>query len=67
MAKCKSCGAEIVWKKTPNGKNIPLDADSEEKMAMVSAKDTDVVFIGDCFRVHWATCHNADQHRKARD
>lgn len=52
MATCKSCGAEIVWKKTTNGKNIPLNADSEERRAMVSFKDDGVVFISDCFQVH---------------
>lgn len=26
MSKCKACGAEIVWIKTPGGKNMPCDA-----------------------------------------
>ena len=26
MSKCKSCGAEIIWIKTKNGKNMPCDA-----------------------------------------
>jgi hypothetical protein len=64
MSNCKSCGAEIIWKKTTNGKNIPLDANSEEKRAMISVKDSEVVYIGDCYVVHWATCPNADSHRK---
>ena len=25
MAICKSCGAEILWAKTPNGRMMPLD------------------------------------------
>jgi hypothetical protein len=27
MANCKSCGAEITWAKTPNGKRMPLESD----------------------------------------
>lgn len=27
MARCKSCGASIVWAKTRAGKSMPLDAD----------------------------------------
>jgi len=26
MSKCKACGAEIIWIKTPNGKPMPCDA-----------------------------------------
>lgn len=26
MSKCKACGAEIIWIKTPNGKNMPCNA-----------------------------------------
>lgn len=26
MSKCKACGAEIIWIKTPGGKNMPCDA-----------------------------------------
>ena len=25
MATCKSCGAELLWAKTPNGRMMPLD------------------------------------------
>ena len=25
MSNCKSCGAEIVWEKSNNGKNIPMN------------------------------------------
>ncbi|HET6329221.1 MAG TPA: hypothetical protein VFF76_00400 [Holophagaceae bacterium] len=29
-AKCKSCGAEIAWYKTPKDKSIPLDEGTME-------------------------------------
>ena len=25
MSRCRSCGAEVVWSKTENDRNIPLD------------------------------------------
>jgi len=25
MARCRDCGVEIVWARTPRGRNIPLD------------------------------------------
>ena len=25
MSRCKGCGAEIIWKKTPMGKRMPVD------------------------------------------
>lgn len=25
MSRCRGCGAEIIWKKTPMGKKIPVD------------------------------------------
>lgn len=26
MSKCKACGADIIWIKTPNGKAMPCDS-----------------------------------------
>ena len=30
MAKCKTCGAEIEWVKTPSGRNMPVNLDYTE-------------------------------------
>lgn len=27
--KCRSCGADIIWVKTRNGKNMPVDFDAD--------------------------------------
>lgn len=42
IARCRSCGAEIVWAKTQNGKNIPIDAQSHESgnIMLVAASST---------------------------
>ena len=26
-SRCRGCGAEVIWKKTPMGKKIPVDAE----------------------------------------
>lgn len=61
MPTCKACGAEIIWKKTTNGKNIPLDTEPR-KMATIM-KDGETVWIGDAYTTHWETCPEADRFR----
>ena len=65
MAECKSCKAEIIWIKTPAGRNHPVDA---EPMSMwVQNEDHPVNQQGwsivQGHISHFATCPNADQHR----
>lgn len=58
IVRCKSCHARIIWFKTSAGKNMPVDADT------VEADDEDL----DLSRhvSHFATCPDADRHRRAR-
>jgi hypothetical protein len=58
IVRCRSCHAKIIWFKTEAGKNMPVDADT------VEAEDDEL----DLSRhvSHFATCPNANQHRKAR-
>lgn len=83
MAKCKSCGAEIIWLKTAAGRNMPVDA---EEVYFYADKDGKELFVTDNGVVvrgvqaepntiphprigyvsHFATCPNADTHRKGR-
>jgi predicted RNA-binding Zn-ribbon protein involved in translation (DUF1610 family) len=56
MSECKSCGAEIIWLKTVNGKNIPVDAET------CSSKDE--LFDPDNMTAHFVTCPEADEWRK---
>lgn len=52
MAKCKGCGADIVWIKTANGKNMPCD---EAKTTIVT--ESGETLVGHI--PHWATCPQA--------
>lgn len=78
MSACRSCGAEIIWARTENGKRMPLDAeathigDSSELRGLQS-----VTFVDGEYRCsparpmlvyvsHFATCPNAGSHRQAR-
>lgn len=56
ITRCRSCRAKIIWFKTDAGKNMPVDADT------VEADDDEL----DLSRhvSHFATCPNANQHRR---
>ncbi len=56
--RCTSCGAAIVWFRTKNGKGMPVDE--------ATTKPTDREEQLDLKRhiSHFATCPNADQHRR---
>ncbi|HMI85960.1 MAG TPA: hypothetical protein VK550_17805 [Polyangiaceae bacterium] len=76
-AYCRSCGARIVWAKTPAGKAMPLDADPvtdgnivlEEDNAGAIAHVRSAAFggVGVFHKSHFATCPNAARHRKPKD
>lgn len=57
---CISCGKFIVWFKTKAGKNMPVDEETTEPTDRADqlnlARHTS----------HFATCPNADHHRKPR-
>lgn len=58
--RCGSCGALIVWFKTAAGKRMPVNAGT--------TKPSDAAHQLDLKRhtSHFATCPNANDHRKAR-
>lgn len=56
ITRCKSCQAQIVWLKTQQGRNIPVDVDTVEP--------ADQIFDRDKHKTHFETCPNADKHRK---
>jgi hypothetical protein len=72
MAKCSSCGAEILWAKTALGKSIPLDAKGETRLVLLKnggnfdAETNNEVTIMQTYATHFATCPNAAQHRKVK-
>jgi hypothetical protein len=57
---CRSCHAKIVWFKTAAGKNMPVDADTVEPNDDVNELDLSR------HQSHFASCPNADKHRKPK-
>ncbi len=65
MSKCKSCGADIQWLKTRKGKNIPVNIPPfEDGESAHEAITTAIEFNPDYMIAHFATCPNANKHRK---
>jgi hypothetical protein len=58
ITRCRSCNAKIIWFETPAGKRMPVDADT------VEADDTELDL--DRHQSHFASCPNADQHRRRK-
>jgi DNA polymerase III epsilon subunit-like protein len=61
---CKSCGAAILWAKTPAGKAMPLDAEPQKRIVL--GRVTGEAHVLDTYVPHWATCPSAAQHRAPR-
>ena len=60
MSECRSCGDEIVWMVTPNGKKIPVDAET------VSDREAEV-FDRETMTTHFQTCPQSKQWRGKGD
>lgn len=70
MAKCKSCGAEIIWARTEDKKAIPLDGGTPLMVATLVEIDSSgcaIVKIQKARLTHFATCPHAAEHRKEKD
>ena len=67
-ATCSSCGAPIVWGTTKAGKKVPLDPpeDRYARQPNTSVLGEPLVVIRETWLSHFATCPNADQHRRGR-
>jgi len=57
---CRSCGAIIVWLKTKSGKSMPVNYET------FNTGDSGVFSPENGHISHFATCPNADKHRKNR-
>lgn len=80
MSRCRSCNKEIVWIKMASGKSMPCDAapisysenqhPSAECLTLVTPEGKIVKAVFDPsgdkigYTSHFATCPNANQHRK---
>jgi hypothetical protein len=60
-AKCSGCGADIMWLKTPRGKNMPVDLKGEQRV-MLNDKGEAVVIRA--YMPHWANCPKAKEFKK---
>ncbi len=59
MAECKSCGAIIVWLRTKQGHNMPVDYHT------FNTGDPGIFDLKRGHISHFATCPNASRHRKS--
>ncbi len=57
---CRSCGAIIMWMRTKSGKRMPVNYGS------IPLNDPGVFDPERGHISHFATCPNADKHRKPR-
>lgn len=62
VGNCKSCGKTIVWMKTVQGKNMPVDM-TEHALEDAQAGE---LFNHEEHVSHFSTCPAADKHREAR-
>jgi hypothetical protein len=82
VSACRSCGAEIWWAYTAQGRRVPLDADPTPSgnLYVVDVPDTPVEdpFVAvvtkyrqppagaPLYQSHFASCPQAAQHRRPR-
>ena len=58
LGRCRTCGATIHWLKTDAGRDMPVDPPGVEP--------ADTLFDFKRHVSHFATCPQADRHRKPR-
>jgi hypothetical protein len=69
VAKCKACGAEIMWLRTNADKAMPVDVEPDEGGNLViegfSVRVVDLFTPAEAERYmpHWATCPNAKEFK----
>lgn len=74
MSKCRSCGAEVIWVRTVNNKNMPVDVNKVQHGNIILDDDASgytvatVVKAGEGDYVsHFSTCGEAADWRKRDD
>ena len=73
---CKSCRAPMIWARTENGKNVPLDAEPTPAGNIHLRADGVAVYVKKDqmdnplfpperrYKSHYATCPHAPEHRR---
>jgi len=65
VSQCRTCHQEIVWGITKGGKRVPLDPPSKRYVMTADYGEDDLhVEMATTFLSHFATCPQADEHRK---
>lgn len=69
-AKCRSCGAAIIWAVTGNGKKMPVDAKpTTDGNLVLEGTEPTAVYVDPgtgTHTSHFATCPHAAEHRRSR-
>jgi hypothetical protein len=72
-SQCSTCKAAVIWGRTAKGRPMPVDAepvaDGEwmlERGALVYQGPGPSLLPGARYRSHFATCADADLHRRPR-
>ena len=72
IVSCKSCGAPIFYVASERGNNMPLNSKPEKRVVLTNeagylVKNASEVSVGrvvDVYISHFATCPNANKHRR---
>jgi len=56
----------MVWMRTRRGKNVPVDADTIDEAELDYDEEGRPMFDAKVHTAHFATCPNADQHRRGQ-
>lgn len=72
MSQCRTCQREIIWAVTANGKRVPLDPPEkryvDNRTGHEIATDAPLSVVMDLtWLSHFATCPQADEHRKTSE
>jgi hypothetical protein len=63
MAKCSSCGADIMWGVTTNGKPVPLNTKPKMVYVILNA-DKNIYSLETGYESHFSDCPDAAKFRK---
>ncbi len=57
VGKCRDCGASVIWSKTVNGSNVPLNPlPIQVAMRILDSDDEGVVAVRTAHEIHLRTC-----------
>ena len=66
MDRCKSCGQEIMWGLTTNGKPVPLNPKPLNVFVLLNA-DKNIYSLEKGYETHFSNCADAKKFRKLPD